>query len=212
MRATGPDDERELNPDPPHDRSRRASDSAAPGWLGSQEPSTRRRTGVDASPAPIAFDRVVAEHGPAVLRACRSLVGADACEDLWSETFMSALRSYDGSAPPENTLAWLLAITRRRSVDHWRAAGRRPDTVSGPADIESGAVEHRLADTDDQLLDLLRDLPPKQRAAVAYRYLADLDYEAIGALIGSSPAAARRSAADGVAKLRAALDDGGDGP
>ncbi|MEI2698718.1 MAG: RNA polymerase sigma factor [Microthrixaceae bacterium] len=158
----------------------------------------------------IAFDWVVSQHGPAVLRACRSLVGVVAADDLWSETFMSAMRSYDGSAPPDNTLAWLLTIARRRSVDHWRAAGRRPTTTFDLPDFADGAVEHRLADTDDHLINLLRLLPPKQRWAVAYRYLADLDYDDIAELIGSSPAAARRSAADGVAKLRAALDDEGD--
>jgi DNA-directed RNA polymerase specialized sigma24 family protein len=45
-------------------------------------------------------------------------------------------------------------------------------------------------------------LPEKQRAAVTYRYLADLPYRDIGELIGSSAAAARRSAADGIAALR----------
>ena len=46
-------------------------------------------------------------------------------------------------------------------------------------------------------------LPTKQRHAVAYRYLADLSYAEIGALLDCSVAAARRSAADGIAALRA---------
>jgi DNA-directed RNA polymerase specialized sigma24 family protein len=37
---------------------------------------------------------------------------------------------------------------------------------------------------------------------VAYHYLADLPYAEVGALLGSSEAAARRSAADGIATLR----------
>jgi DNA-directed RNA polymerase specialized sigma24 family protein len=37
---------------------------------------------------------------------------------------------------------------------------------------------------------------------VAYRYLADLSYEAIAEIVGGSAAAARRSAADGIATLR----------
>ncbi len=41
-----------------------------------------------------------------------------------------------------------------------------------------------------------------------YRYLADMSYEDVGELIGSSPAAARRSAADGIAALRRARTEG----
>ena len=58
------------------------------------------------------------------------------------------------------------------------------------------------APPDEALLAAVRALPGKQRAAVAYRYLADLSYADIAALLGGTEAAARRSAADGVAALR----------
>ena len=58
------------------------------------------------------------------------------------------------------------------------------------------------AEPDDALRDALRALPPKQRGAVAYHYLADLPYHEVGKLLGTSEAAARRSAADGIAALR----------
>jgi DNA-directed RNA polymerase specialized sigma24 family protein len=45
-------------------------------------------------------------------------------------------------------------------------------------------------------------LPPKQRQAVAYRYLAGLPYSQIAVILGSSVVAARRAAADGIATLR----------
>jgi DNA-directed RNA polymerase specialized sigma24 family protein len=48
----------------------------------------------------------------------------------------------------------------------------------------------------------VRALPAKQRGAVAYHYLADLPYLEVGKLLGTSEAAARRSAADGIAALR----------
>jgi DNA-directed RNA polymerase specialized sigma24 family protein len=53
------------------------------------------------------------------------------------------------------------------------------------------------------LRNALAALPPKQRSAVVYRYLADLSYGDVAALLGSNEAAARRNAADGIAKLRA---------
>jgi DNA-directed RNA polymerase specialized sigma24 family protein len=48
----------------------------------------------------------------------------------------------------------------------------------------------------------LAALPRKQREAVAYHYLAALPYRDIAAIIGGSADAARRAAADGIARLR----------
>jgi DNA-directed RNA polymerase specialized sigma24 family protein len=45
-------------------------------------------------------------------------------------------------------------------------------------------------------------LPPKQRGAVIYHYLAGLPYSEVGSILETSEAAARRSAADGIANLR----------
>jgi DNA-directed RNA polymerase specialized sigma24 family protein len=49
------------------------------------------------------------------------------------------------------------------------------------------------------------ELPPKQRAAVAYHYLAGMPYAQVAELLGGTEAAARRAAADGIAKLRTTL-------
>ena len=48
----------------------------------------------------------------------------------------------------------------------------------------------------------LEALPLKQRQAVAYHYLAGLPYAEVAELLGGSPEAARRAAADGIAALR----------
>jgi DNA-directed RNA polymerase specialized sigma24 family protein len=57
-------------------------------------------------------------------------------------------------------------------------------------------------DRDSDLTDAVAALPPKQRQAVAYHYLAGLPYAEIAPLLDSSAAAARRAAADGIAALR----------
>jgi RNA polymerase sigma factor (sigma-70 family) len=48
-------------------------------------------------------------------------------------------------------------------------------------------------------------LPPKQRAAVALRYGADLPHSEIAAALGCSPEAARRSLHEGLKRLRREL-------
>jgi DNA-directed RNA polymerase specialized sigma24 family protein len=45
-------------------------------------------------------------------------------------------------------------------------------------------------------------LPDKQRHAVAYHYVADMAYAEVAAVMGSTEAAARRNAADGIKALR----------
>lgn len=143
------------------------------------------------------FERVVARHGPTVLRVCRSVLrGADA-EDAWSETFLSALRAYPALPADANVEAWLVTIARRKAVDVVRRAARQAIPFD---EVPDRPVSGDARDLD--LWDALGALPPKQRHAVAYHHLAGLPYDEVAALLGGTPAAARRAAADGVATLR----------
>ena len=48
----------------------------------------------------------------------------------------------------------------------------------------------------------VRALPPKQRQAVAYHYVAGLPYAAVAEILGGTAEAARRAASDGIGNLR----------
>jgi DNA-directed RNA polymerase specialized sigma24 family protein len=50
-------------------------------------------------------------------------------------------------------------------------------------------------------------LPPKQREAVALRYMADLSHSDIAAAIGTTADAARRNVSEGLNRLRRDLAD-----
>jgi RNA polymerase sigma factor (sigma-70 family) len=149
------------------------------------------------------FEAVVAEYGPMVMRVCRAVLGSDhAAEDAWSETFISALRAYPDLRTDSDVRAWLVTIAHRKAIDQVRARNRAPlptEHSREPATIDH-AGDHLAV--DDHLRSALNALPTKQRHAVAYRYLADLSYADIGSLLDCSEAAARRSAADGIAALR----------
>lgn len=160
---------------------------------------------------PVPFEQVVADHGAAVLRVCRALLGPDDAPDAWSETFLSAMRSYPELDPQVHLRAWLLTIARRRSIDQLRSRSRAPVPAGVLPDTEVAAASDgvSLEDADRDLLGAVARLPPRQRGAVAYRYLADLSYEQVGELLGSNATAARRSAADGIAALRTDYRPGG---
>ena len=71
----------------------------------------------------------------------------------------------------------------------------------------SGAEVPDVESVDEQpgyeeLRELTAELPPKERAAVVLRYGYDLDYQRIGAVLGSSAEAARQAASSGVRRLR----------
>jgi RNA polymerase sigma factor (sigma-70 family) len=145
------------------------------------------------------FENTVADHGPAVLRVCRAMLGPVEAEDAWSETFLAALRAYPGLRPGSNVRGWLVTIAHRKAVDLHRANRRAPvPTDRLPERSTTDEPDHR----DEALWAALRQLPFKQRAAVAYRHLADLSYADIAQLLGNSEAAARRNVADGLATLR----------
>ena len=145
------------------------------------------------------FEEVVAEHGDVVFRVCRALLGPDDAHDAWSETFLAALRAYPDLAPGSNVRGWLVTIAHRKGIDRIRSNARTPRPTG---ELPDPGVWDAPAEPDPDLGAAVQALPPKQRAAVVYRYLADLSYAEIGDLLDSNEAAARRSAADGIATLR----------
>ncbi len=146
------------------------------------------------------FDEVVVEHGPVVLRVCRALLGSVDADDAWSETFLSALGAYPDLRADSDLRGWLVTIAHRKAIDQLRRSAR---TARPSGDVPDRASPARVpVPPDEALRSAVAALPPKQRAAVAYRYLADLSYADIAGLLACSQDAARRSAADGIAALR----------
>ncbi len=144
------------------------------------------------------FETIVAEHGATVLRVCRAVLGPADADDAWSETFLAALKAYPQLAADANVEAWLVTIAHRKAIDVTRAAARHAVPV---ADVPEEPLE--AADGRDlDLVAALAALPRRQREAVAYHYLAGLPYADVAAVTGGSADAARRAAADGIARLR----------
>ena len=183
------------------------------------------------------FESVVSVHGSTVLRVCRAVLGPADADDAWSETFLSALKAYPDLPADANVEAWLVTIAHRKAIDVTRAAARRaipvaetPEALSpisaaagsqapgsqAPGGQVSGSqaagsqVRGGLV-ADDDLADALTRLPAKQKQAVAYHYLAGLPYADIAAILGGTAEAARRAAADGIARLRRSYSGAGAG-
>ena len=153
------------------------------------------------------FERAVQRHGATVLRVCRAVLGPGAdADDAWSETFVAALRSWPELAEDTNVEAWLVRVARRKAIDVTRLRARhaiptdelpeRVSSVGNPGGDEYGVWQAVSA------------LPERQRLAIAYHYLGGLPHAQTAQLIGGTPEAVRRAAADGIKSLRRTYDAG----
>ena len=148
------------------------------------------------------FQRVLDEHRDEVHRFLLAAAGPNDADDCFQETFIAALRAYPRLRPGSNVHGWLLTIAHRKAIDAHRARGRRAVPV---AEVDRGGTDDPALDGsggDPELWARVRALPPKQRAAVVLRFVADLSHAEAAEIIGCSEDAARRSLHEGLSKLR----------
>ena len=140
------------------------------------------------------FERFYEERKDEVLGYLARLLGREAAEDAFQETFLRALRAYGRLEHGRQLRAWVFTIATNVALDERRR--RRP--VGEPVEIALGDSRPAYAELEP----LAGELPPTERAAVVLRYGYDLSYDDIGAALGSSPEAARQAASSGVRRLR----------
>jgi RNA polymerase sigma factor (sigma-70 family) len=144
------------------------------------------------------FQWLLDTHGRDLHRFLVASVGAVDADDCYQEACLSALRAYPQLRDASNLRAWLLTIGHRKAIDHLRARGRRAIPMAEPPERPTAAP----AETDDGLWDTVRALPPKQRTALALRYVADAGYAEISAVMETTEEAARRNVHEGIKRLR----------
>src|SRR4029077_7955880 len=141
------------------------------------------------------FERFYETHNGEVLAFLRRRAGRERADDLFQETFLRALRAYGRLEHGEHLRAWVMTIAANTLVDAARREKPAAELAAGP-----GGADPRPA--FEELAPLTDGLPPKERAAVVLRYGYALDYDEIGAALGSTEAAARQAASAGVRRLR----------
>lgn len=141
------------------------------------------------------FDVAVRTHGATVLRVCRAVLGPGPdADDAWQETFLAALRAWPDLADVASLQAWLVRVAGRKAVDVLRARSRDPVPVEELPEVAQAPSASAA-------------LPERQRLAIAYHYLGGLRHTETAELIGGTPEAVRRAAADGLKSLRVTLAD-----
>jgi RNA polymerase sigma factor (sigma-70 family) len=146
------------------------------------------------------FQSFLDQQRETVFRFVMAMVGPDDAEDVFQETFISALRAYPRLKPDSNLRAWVLTIANRKAIDSIRARKRRAVPVQEVPEVivEDGRPEN------PELWEEARKLPAAQREALLYRFAADLPYSDVAEALGTSEDAARQRVSEGVRRLRKA--------
>jgi RNA polymerase sigma factor (sigma-70 family) len=167
------------------------------------------------------FQQLLDAHGRDVHRFLLASVGGSDADDVYQETWLAALRAYPELRSDSHLRGWVFTIAHHKVIDHVRTRGRRAVPVADPeldpareplsagagASQGAGAAAIASAEGDGQIWSAVAALPPKQRTAVALRFVADLAYAEIAALMGTSEAAARRNVHEALTRLRREQDD-----
>ena len=150
------------------------------------------------------FQRLLDAHGRDVHRFLIATIGPGDADDCYQETWLAALRAYPRLRDASNLRSWLLTIAHRKAVDAARARRRQPVAVASVPERASAPLEGvPPTDFSDQgLWARVRELPDKQRTALALRFVSDAAYADIAAVMETTEEAARRSVHEGLKRLR----------
>jgi RNA polymerase sigma-70 factor (ECF subfamily) len=154
-----------------------------------------------------AFAELYVQHRERVFRYLRARCASDDdAQELTAQTFERALQAMPRySTRGGGVVAWLLRIARNAAVDSERR--RRPlllvpdppeheSTEPSPEEAAIGAEDRRA------LREVLRQLPPVQRDALALRFGAGMTAREISLVIGKSEEATQKLIARAIGRLR----------
>jgi RNA polymerase sigma-70 factor (sigma-E family) len=161
----------------------------------------------------LTFEEFAASRGPALVRLARGLLkDPHHAEDIVQDVLAKALLKWGRISSVDDPDAYVRRMLVNASTSFWRRAVRReyayehdrlPDQRVGD---RSGDVAAR-----DQMLELLRQLPPRQRTVLVLRHYGGLADAEIAGILGCSQVTVRSNAHRGLASLRAMLGEQQDG-
>jgi len=169
------------------------------GTIGSPEALLVARAKTGNQPA---FEELVHRHKDAVLNLARRIVlDADAAQDVTQEVFINAfcrLRQFRGDA---SFATWLYSITVNQARAYLRGERRRLARLEKQR--ESAPTTMRPRDDDGPVMALLRELPEKQRVAIALFHLRELSLADISRVMGVPQGTVKAWLSRGRERLRA---------
>ena len=146
-----------------------------------------------------AVEQLYREHGARLWRAVLAYTGdPEVASDSVSEAFAQLLRRGDGVREPDR---WVWRAAFRIAGGELLARGRaRSEAGHG----KEGSYE--IPESADELVAALRELSPKQRAALVLHHYAGYPVKEVAQMIGSTGPAVRVHLSQGRKRLRKLLE------
>jgi RNA polymerase sigma-70 factor (ECF subfamily) len=151
------------------------------------------------------------EHGPALWSYVTGLLHGDRvrAQDVVQETLLRAWRNPDVLADPAASRGWLYTVARRIVIDDWRAARRRPETITDQL------PEQAVPDTAEQTVDrqlvmaALKTLSREHREVLLESYFRGRSVAEAAQALGVPPGTIKSRTHYALHALRAAITDMG---
>lgn len=167
----------------------------------------------EALSSPEALEELCGYYVPRIYNYVLKRVGrVEDAEDLTSVVFekvVANLESFDDSRASFST--WIYRIATNCVTDYYRSMGRRKEA---PLDervlgaVPDGESDLERMDLYVALVDLLQQLPPRYREAVALRYFARMRVQEVAETLGITESAASKRILRGLEELRARAGGG----
>jgi RNA polymerase sigma-70 factor, ECF subfamily len=142
-------------------------------------------------------------YGPTVRAISLAIGDSGRAEDLTQEAFARAYRRWSTVSKLERPVAWVYVVALNAERKRWRREVDRPEAEAPGVDSPdlAGGVLTKIV-----VRDALDRLPPRQRAAVVLRYLADLTVTDIAEVMACAEGTVKATLHHALRNLRVELD------
>lgn len=132
------------------------------------------------------FNRLVADHGPALYRLAYRLLGdSHEAEDVVQDTYRSAWKSRRLFEHGRGERAWLAAILRRRAADRWRRRDRLlPVDFHTQIEVGQDGDDPIQSQYSDQMQQALDRLPHEFRETLLLLVVGELTHQETAEVLG----------------------------
>lgn len=163
----------------------------------------------DARQDPLVFAQLYDRFSKPIYRYLYSRVGNQTdAEDLTAQTFLTVLEKLPRYRERGHFKAWLFTIARNKSMDHFRE--KRSEVQLDAAEMRSGQkdllVDLIQNEQIQQLSTLIHSLDQDEQELLRLRYVADLSFPEMAALLGKRQDAVKKSLYRLQARLQSQLE------
>ncbi len=148
----------------------------------------------------------VQARGPSLMRLSYLLVGdAHEAEDVVQTVLARLAPRWESVLRVDNLDAYVRTAISNEAASWWRRHRRRREIIGHPFAPESATIDADLTQRF-AIMQLLRDLPLKQRSVIVLRYYEDCTEAEIASILGCGVGTVKSQAAKARLALRAGWD------